>query len=68
MVTVFTMTTVTLLPLQLSTAVGGSNAQVVPHSTVLLLAQVITGGMVSRTVRVAGPPVAVPKLFETTTE
>jgi hypothetical protein len=46
-VIVLTMVTVRFVPQQLSSAVGGSKVQVVPHTTVLLLAQVSTGGWVS---------------------
>src|SRR5260370_21961285 len=38
---------VTLVPQQASIAAGGVNAQAEPHCTVMLLAQVITGGVVS---------------------
>jgi len=38
---------VTLVPQQASIAVGGVNDQTEPHCTVMLLAQVITGGWVS---------------------
>ena len=38
---------VTLVPQQRSEALGGSKFQLEPHSTVLLLAQVMVGGMVS---------------------
>ncbi len=48
-VTVLRTLTLTLVPLQVSKAAGGSNVQAVPHSTVLLLAQVKTGGVVSTT-------------------
>jgi hypothetical protein len=37
---------------QLSVAVGGSNVHGVPHSTVLFVAQVSVGGVVSTTVTV----------------
>ena len=40
---------VTFVPQQRSKAVGGSNDQMASHWTVLLLAQVITGGVVSIT-------------------
>src|ERR1051325_5620176 len=45
-------TMLTFVPQQMSDAVGGSKTQVLPHSTTLLLAQVITGGVVSATVTV----------------
>src|SRR5437867_85193 len=48
-VTVLRIVMVTLVPQQASAAVGGSKPQGVPHSTVLLVAQVITGGVVSTT-------------------
>jgi len=41
---------VRFVPQQLSLAVGGSNSQLMPHWTVLLLAQLTTGGVVSFTV------------------
>ena len=41
---------VRFVPQQLSVAVGGSKTQLVPHSTVLFVAQVIIGGVVSFTV------------------
>src|SRR6266404_9553767 len=41
-----------LVPQASPGAVGGSKLQAVPHSTVLLVAQVIVGGVVSRTVTV----------------
>ena len=50
-VTVFTVTGTMLLQ-QLSETLGGSNDQVWPHCTVLSGAQVIVGGVVSRTVMV----------------
>jgi hypothetical protein len=46
------MVMVTLVPQQTSEAVGELNDQVEPHWTVLLLAQVMTGGRVSTTVTV----------------
>jgi hypothetical protein len=46
------LTTMMVLVPQVSVAVGGSKVQAVPHSTVLLAAQMITGGVVSRTVTV----------------
>src|ERR1039457_6135519 len=52
LLTVLRTVIVTLLPLQASTAVGRSKLHVEPHCTVLLLAQVITGGVVSTTVTV----------------
>src|SRR5438105_2653475 len=47
-----TTTTVTFVPQQRSFAVGSSNVHVLSHSTVLLVAQVSTGGAVSATVTV----------------
>jgi hypothetical protein len=41
---------VTLVPQQTSEAEGASKSQTEPHSTTLLLEQVITGGVVSTTV------------------
>src|SRR5947207_2375090 len=41
-----------LVPSQLSTAVGGENAQAVPHSIVRLIPQARTGGRVSTSVMV----------------
>lgn len=41
---------VTFVPQQASTAVGWPKVQALPHSTILLLAQVMTGGVVSTTV------------------
>ena len=41
------MVTVTFVPEQASTAVGGPKLHVEPHSTVLLVAQVNTGAVVS---------------------
>ena len=49
LVTVLTTAMVTLVPQQTSEAVGRSNDQFEPHWTVLLAAQVMTGGMVSTT-------------------
>src|ERR1035437_7304068 len=43
---------VTLVPQQASVTAGGSKVQLVPQATVLLVAQVSTGGMVSTTVTV----------------
>jgi len=43
---------VTLVPQQASTAVGGENVQGVPSATVMLEAQVSTGGVVSRLVTI----------------
>src|SRR6266403_2096277 len=43
---------VKLVPQQRSTALGGSKLQAAPHSTVLLVAQVNTGGVVSTMVTV----------------
>ena len=50
MVVVLTMVMVALP--QVSLAVGGSKFQTLPHSTVLLVAQVMLGGVVSSTVTV----------------
>jgi hypothetical protein len=50
LVTVLATEIDTFVPQQASEAVGGSNVQAVPHWTVLLVAQVITGGVVSTTV------------------
>ena len=50
MVVVLTTVTVTLVPQQMSEAEGGSKDQVEPHWTVLLVAQVIVGAIVSTTV------------------
>ena len=44
LVTVLKTVIVTLVPQQMSEAVGESNDQLEPHSTVLLVAQVMTGG------------------------
>ena len=52
LVKVLSTVMVTFVPQQASKAVGSSKLQVEPHSTVLLLAQVITGGVVSSTVTV----------------
>src|ERR1043166_2145290 len=52
LVLVLRMVIVTLVPLQASTAVGLSKVQAPVHWTVLLLAQVMTGGVVSTTVMV----------------
>src|ERR1043166_857100 len=52
LVLVLRMVMVTLVPLQASVAVGLSKLQALPHWTVLLLAQVMTGGVVSTTVMV----------------
>jgi len=52
LVTVLRTVSVTFVPLQLSLAVGASNVQAVPQLTVLLVAQVRTGGVVSTTVTV----------------
>ena len=52
LVVVPTRLIVKLVPQQASTALGGSKLQVEPHSTVLLVAQVNTGGVVSTTVTV----------------
>src|SRR5262245_55784156 len=43
---------VTLVPLQPSLALGSSKLQTEPHSTILLVAQVRTGAVVSTTVTV----------------
>src|SRR2546423_1846942 len=45
--TVLTTVIATLVPQQASNAVGGLNAQTEPHWTVLLVAQVSVGGVVS---------------------
>ena len=50
LVTVLTMAMVTLVPLQVSMAVGVSKLHVLPHWTVLLVAQVMMGEAVSTTV------------------
>ena len=50
LVTVVWMTMVTLVPQQLSVAVGMPNVQLVPGATVMLLGQVSVGGVVSTTV------------------
>jgi hypothetical protein len=47
LVTVVRTVMVTFVPQQASTAVGGSNDQFEPHWTVLLVEQVMTGGVVS---------------------
>jgi hypothetical protein len=52
LVTVLRIVTVTLVPQQVSEAVGESNDQTEPHWIVLLVAQVRTGGLVSTTVTV----------------
>ena len=52
LVTVLSTVMVTLVPQQTSEAEGASKLQAEPHSTVLLVAQVITGGVVSTTVTV----------------
>ena len=44
------MLTVTLVPQQREKAVGGSNPQLEPHSAFLLVAQLMTGGLVLTTV------------------
>src|SRR2546423_5020039 len=46
------MATITLVPSQISKALGALKFQTVPHSTTRLLAQVNCGGVVSRTVTV----------------
>ena len=50
LVVVPTTVMITLVPQQASKALGGSKLQLLPHSTVLLVAQLSTGGVVSRTV------------------
>src|ERR1017187_16937 len=45
LVTVLRMTGVTLVPLHGSVTVGGSNDQLVPHYTVLLVVQTSAGGL-----------------------
>jgi hypothetical protein len=52
LVTVSTTEMVTLLPQQISEAEGASKAQAELHGTLLLVAQVMTGGVVSTTVTV----------------
>jgi len=52
LVIVLRMVMVTLVPQQPSSAVGGSKVQALPHCTALLVAQVITGGVVSTIVTV----------------
>src|SRR5207244_1643797 len=52
LVTVPNTVIVTLVPQQASVAEGGSKLQVLPHSTVLLVAQVKTGGCVATAVTV----------------
>ena len=52
LVTVLAITTVTLVPLQASLAIGASKVQAVPQSDRLLVAQVNSGGVVSITVTV----------------
>src|SRR5262245_9068668 len=47
LVTVVRTVMITLVPVQPSTAVGGSKLQIEPHSTVLLVAQVMAGAIVS---------------------
>src|SRR5215831_8910660 len=46
---------------QLSVAVGGSNVHALPHCTVLLVVQVITGGVVSTTVTVCVQVLVLPQ-------
>ncbi len=48
-VTVLNTVIVTLVPLQVSKAAGGSKVHALPHCTVLLVAQVKTGGVLSTT-------------------
>src|SRR6185436_17183079 len=52
LVTVVSARIVTLVPRQLSKAVGTSKLHTLPHSTVLFVAQVTTGGAVSTTLMV----------------
>ena len=52
LVTTPTSVTATLVPLHASDASGGLKLQTLPHSTVLLVAQVMLGGVVSSTVTV----------------
>src|SRR5256885_126870 len=52
LVTVPTTVMVTSAPQQASTALGASKVQLSPHDTLLFVAQVMTGGMVSTTVTV----------------
>ena len=52
LVTVLRTVMVTFEPLQLSNAVGGSKVHGAPNPTVLSLAQVMTGGVVSTTVTI----------------
>ena len=52
LVVVLVTVMVTLVPQQTSEAEGASKLQAEPHSTVLLLEQVMTGGVVSTTVTV----------------
>ena len=62
LVMVPTMLIVTFVPQQASSAVGLSNDHESPHSTTLLVAQVMTGGVVSTTVTVwLQLPTTVPK-------
>jgi hypothetical protein len=49
LVTVLTITIVTLVVSKLSEAVGLSNIQLDPHTTILFVGQLITGGVVSET-------------------
>jgi hypothetical protein len=52
LVVVLTVLMVTLVPSQISTAVGAVKARGLPHSTIWFSAQVMVGGVVSTTVRV----------------
>ena len=49
LVTVLTMTMVTFVPSQISTAVGAMNVHGVPHSRIRLFEQAMFGGVVSTT-------------------
>ncbi len=60
LVTVLWMVTATLVPQQVSEAVGGSKDQAEPHCTVLLPTQVMTGGLVSCTVTMREQPLVWP--------
>ena len=64
LVTVETTLTNTLVALQLSKADGGSKSHAVPHSTALLLAQIITGGVRSRTITRALHELEAPRLSQ----
>ena len=52
LVVVLTTAMATFVPLQMSLALGVSNTQVAPHSTVLFTPQTISGAVVSTTVMV----------------